>query len=85
MSAALREALGIAADAPDVRVGGALVPSGAPFLPRLQFRGEMPGWSAPQLTAIAAGRLDALVTAEKQLVDASLDLFTGDSAADSKS
>ncbi|KAA0153099.1 hypothetical protein FNF29_03287 [Cafeteria roenbergensis] len=46
------------------------------------FRGEMPGWAAQQLTAIAAGRLDALVTAEKQLVDASLDLFTGDSAAD---
>lgn len=82
MSAELREALGIAADAPDVRVGGALVPRGAPFLPRLQFRGEMPGWAAQQLTAIAAGRLDALVTAEKQLVDASLDLFTGDSAAD---
>ncbi|KAA0153536.1 hypothetical protein FNF28_06929 [Cafeteria roenbergensis] len=48
----------------------------------LRFRGEMPGWAAQQLTAIAAGRLDALVTAEKQLVDASLDLFTGDSAAD---
>jgi len=83
MSAPLRDALGIGGcGGDDVMIGGSLLPENAPFVPRLRFRGPSPGWAPKNLTAVASGRLAAMVRSEKAHLDGSLSIVTEEQAAD---